>query len=114
VNYNALDPGIRETVKWLRGHFFQTTDSGDGVSKAELIASGYALDFPHVMMTAPRLTMSQAAYDLFRLLKLRGVLCVPHGKEGPHISATYDPADGSAVIVLTGVNDALLFPPPSA
>lgn len=30
---SALDPGIRRTILWLRARGFNTTDSGDGVSK---------------------------------------------------------------------------------
>lgn len=43
-----LDPGIRDVVVMLRAHGFDTTDSGDGASKADAILSGDALPFPHV------------------------------------------------------------------
>lgn len=33
VKYSALDPGIVDTVRLLRDEGFNTTDSGDGVSK---------------------------------------------------------------------------------
>jgi hypothetical protein len=41
-----LDPGIRAVVTLVRAHGFETTDSGDGMSKA----ADYdcRLDFPHV------------------------------------------------------------------
>ena len=35
INYNNLDPGIREFVRELNDAGFVTTDSGDGVSKPE-------------------------------------------------------------------------------
>lgn len=33
--YDDLDPGIVEVVRFLHGHGFETTDSGDGVSKLD-------------------------------------------------------------------------------
>ena len=33
LDVSALDPGVRDTVTLLRAHGFDTTDSGDGVSK---------------------------------------------------------------------------------
>ena len=50
INYDDLDPGIRRTVHWLRAHGFETTDSGDGVSKTQAIFDGEALDVPHAFM----------------------------------------------------------------
>lgn len=35
IDYDDLDPGIRDTVRLLRAHGFETTDSGDGVSKLQ-------------------------------------------------------------------------------
>ena len=46
----ALDPGIRDVVRYLRGKGYETTDSGDGVSKpASWFETGEALPFPHVV-----------------------------------------------------------------
>jgi len=39
IDFSLLDPGIRRTVAWLRGLGFETTDSGDGVSKHRPIES---------------------------------------------------------------------------
>jgi hypothetical protein len=51
----ALDPGIRTTVLTLRAAGFETTDSGDGVSKpAEWYAAGEALRYPHVACVISR------------------------------------------------------------
>jgi hypothetical protein len=50
LNYDALDPGIRETVRLCRQKGFHTTDSGDGVSKPE---AGRVFPFPHVVATLP-------------------------------------------------------------
>lgn len=45
-NYAELDPGIRDVVMLLRQARFDTTDSGDGVSKP---AEAIELPFPHVI-----------------------------------------------------------------
>lgn len=45
---DALDPGIRDLVIALNDAGFQTTDSGDGVSKAEDIENEDALPWAHV------------------------------------------------------------------
>lgn len=54
-DYSELDPGIRATVRLLREFGFETTDSGDGVSKPQdWYDSGEAIPFPHVVaMTTP-------------------------------------------------------------
>jgi len=55
MNYAELDPGIRDVVSLLREHGFETTDSGDGVSKpAEWYASGEAMPFPNVAAKVAR------------------------------------------------------------
>ena len=46
-NYDRLDPGIRDTVRLLREAGFETTDSGDGVSKPPLPG---VIPFPHVVV----------------------------------------------------------------
>lgn len=56
LDYDALDPGVRDAVRHLRARGFDTTDSGDGASKfrrvcgtdAEAEAAWCALPFPHV------------------------------------------------------------------
>lgn len=99
----ALDPGIRTTVQWLNQHFFTTTDSGDGVSKTDLIATGDALDMPHVFMTCdPEILVAQA-----NRLELALASIGIEATSGT-ISASYDPVDRIAVIMLLGVNDEML------
>lgn len=102
-----LDPDIRHTVMWLRSLGFDTTDSGDGRSKAELIASGDALDFPHVFMACPPAELHAEADRLHAELRKRlwskVALCEPIA-----IEANYAPIDGSGVLVLRGVDDALM------
>lgn len=103
--YAALDPGIRLVVTWLRDHGYNTTDSGDGVSKAELIAEGEALDEPHVFMTCPPATMVLEADRLYSLLERFG-----SGLDmSSRIEASYSPDDGIGVIGLFGVtSDSLI------
>ena len=48
VDYEALDPGIRHVVEMLRDAGFDTSDSGDGETKVDALASGDALPYPHV------------------------------------------------------------------
>jgi hypothetical protein len=51
----ALDPGIRATVVTLRAAGFETTDSGDGLSKLSVwVASDEAIPFPHVACVTAR------------------------------------------------------------
>jgi len=58
MNYDELDPGIRDTVRMLHANGFATTDSGDGVSKpADWYESGEAIPFPHVVVTSTPDTM---------------------------------------------------------
>lgn len=98
-----LDPGVRRTVAWLRALGFVTTDSGDGVSKAEAIAEGEAMEFPHVVMVSTPEALHQDATML--LVRLQEASVDPDAFQ---IEATYDPFRGSAIILLSGVNDSML------
>jgi hypothetical protein len=62
MNYDELDPGIRDTVRRLRDAGFDTTDSGDGVSKPkDWYESGEAMPFLHVAAaTSPDVMIAQA------------------------------------------------------
>lgn len=106
IDYEALDPGIRETVRWLNAEGFETSDSGDGHSKRDMEC---AQPFPHVAVPImPELLVKGA--DLLReLLASRGITLSAIGGENPCIQASYDPAaGGSAFIVLMNVDDSLL------
>lgn len=48
LDYEALDPGIREVVRLIRDAGYETTDSGDGISKRA--TNPDALPFPHVVV----------------------------------------------------------------
>jgi hypothetical protein len=101
LNYESLDPNIREVVRWLRGLGFQTIDSGDG-SKAP--AMECALPFPNVMMAADP---SRIAAEAHRLLEnIRALTTLPDSAFT--LEATYSPIDGHAVIALFGIGDDVL------
>lgn len=52
IDYGELDSGIREIVRKVNEAGFETTDSGDGVSKpANWYTSGEAMPFKHVAVT---------------------------------------------------------------
>lgn len=114
LNYDDLDPNIRETVRWLRGMNFDTCDSGDGVSKGlppENCECDY-LPFPHVVIRVTKQQLALDADTLARLLEAHhGIKLEPQTDEGgdePNLQASYDPADGTAVLVLVNVHDAML------
>lgn len=100
-NYDELDPGIRRTVAYLRGLGYETTDSGDGRTKAEAIAEGLALPFPHIVIRVSSSALIGYSHDLAKLMLDR----VPDG----HIEASYDPSDGIALVTVCGVADEAFF-----
>lgn len=107
---NDLNPGIRRTVLWLRSHGFATCDSGDGKTH------DYSCDrnHPYVVMRVAPDDMVPRTLDLVKLLGMVGleVVSVGHGfnSDGdslaPCIQASYDPANGIALIDLMGVCDS--------
>lgn len=118
LNWDALDPGIRETVRFLRERDFETTDSGDGVTK--LVDGddddGAILDVPHVWMVVLPEHLAAEASRLRVTLRIHDIRVKAFGAdgEGVEIQATYDPVDGTAVIGLFGLNDALLATTPTS
>lgn len=94
VNYSELDPGIRSTVEFLREHGFETTESGDGISKPQ---DQRTLHVPHVFMVVDPPKMVTESDRLYNLIKNHGYL-----KEDTHIEAAYNPTDGIAVIIFLG------------
>lgn len=110
-DFAALDPGIRRTVAWLRECEFQTTDSSDGITKPAR-GDDEAMTVPHVAIVVHKHELIVEADRLAVLLEERGhppQSLSPKAGDTPEIQATYDPANQTAVIVLLGVNDALLF-----
>lgn len=114
--YYELDKGIRDTVMWLRAEGFITTDSGDGVSKAtEQPDMAGVCEFPHVAMRVEPDMLHSEADRLWDLLMDTGIdvfaTTEVEGQEMPvvNVEATYFPASQSALILLTGVNDQMLW-----
>lgn len=106
LNYSNLDPGIRETVRRLREWGYNTVDSGDGVSKPPV---GRDLDIPHVFITVAAFgTLLIEADHLKHELRKAGIPVRAQGRAARvWIQATYDPADGTAIIGVYGLNDAM-------
>lgn len=95
-----LDPGIRLVVRWLRENDFNTTDSGDGETKADMIAEGDALDLPHVVMTVPPSRLIGEANRLRELLVAGSDL-----EQESIVEASYNPRDGVATVILYDVTN---------
>lgn len=101
LQMSDLDPGVRSFVKWLRDHGFETTDSGDGVSKP---AEAMVLEFPHVVIRV---------HDMWKLGGEANRLAFLLGKNGTvvqngEIQASYDPADGSSAIMVLDEQDRFI------
>lgn len=107
-NYEEMNPGIRQTVKWLRSLDFETTDSGDG--KTGDCECDHP--FPYVAMTVS--DPDQLIYETLRLqlqlIKL-GVKIEPMNEEGTTASlqASYDVGDKYSVIFMANIDDEKLF-----
>jgi hypothetical protein len=84
-----LDPGIRETVVYLRGNGFDTCDSGDGVTKDK---EDRAFDVPHVVCRLPVHEMV-FIFEANRLLITLGVNWT--------VEASYSANDETAVLIAT-------------
>ncbi len=94
MNYYELDPGIREDVRRVREAGFETTDSGDGVSKADADALPYA----HIAcLYKPRLwmTLGWACEDLKKVLG-----------EGWEVQGSYSTADRSYILFASKAIDS--------
>lgn len=125
--YDELDPGIRETVRWLFEHGFNPCDSGDGVSKIGTLPG--ALDQPHVFMLVSKLERIEVEVDrLNMLLEAKGIhlhglgplteeeaeelgvgfIPPQKGSVKGYLQGSYTPG-GPATIELFGVNDAILI-----
>jgi hypothetical protein len=94
---SALDPGIRDVVVRLRAAGFQTTDSGDGVSKPPAPEN---LPFPHVFVqTSPYMLIAESCRLLLFLQE--GPPIGIGAPPGFQVQGTFDPADRSAIIMVS-------------
>lgn len=101
----SLNPGIRKLVALLNANGFVTVDSGDGVTHDHDCDREYAYV---VCQTEPDLLLRETD-GLVALMAKHGVSVMAQSEDGtPCIQATYDPIDGSALIDLMNVTDAML------
>lgn len=104
IDLAELDPGIREFVRFLRMHGFDTSDSGDGVSKHPE-ARGF--DSTHVAITVEPARLCLEADRLMALLQQQGLEPMPLGPDEDDsltIEATYNPAEfGYALILVMNI-----------
>lgn len=90
IDYDALDPGIREVVRAINEWGWRTCDSGDG-SKAGVMEC--ALDHPHVFceVRGVGFALNLEAHALTALL-------VQHFGPGWYVEANYSTKDGKAFL----------------
>lgn len=100
-DYSKMNPGIVETVKFLRQHGFNTTDSGDGETRDW----DCDLGLPYVHMKVDPDSIALEAQRLMAVLKTKGVEIVEPDEEGTsqNIQATYDPVTDLAYLSLYNV-----------
>lgn len=102
-----LSPDIRDLVVWLNAQGFETTDSGDGSNYAAGMECAVPLRMVAIKVDRPG-DLAGIAERLYRLLLDHGVDFTskesdPDGSSTPQIQASYDPHDGSAVVLLLNV-----------
>jgi len=101
-DYEQLDPGIRAAVRYLRERAYDTTDSGDGVTK---LADGWPSEelilCPHVAIHACRDTFVSVSHRLLFDLEQPAARDAGLPTGTPSIEATYFPASGSAIVLVT-------------
>ena len=108
-NYDELDSGIRETVRWLRDRGYDTTDSGDGVSKGGTEQASTMLNFPHVVIRIVPNKMIHESVRLWETLVEHGIDFEPKNPGyDPGIEVNYSPLDGVATIMLLEIDDKLM------
>ena len=109
---SEINPGIRKTVAWLNENGFETCDSGDGSEH------DFECDraFAYVVIASTPAKLAEDADRLLALLRTKitvEILQMDSPEDAVNVNATYDPADGFAMLDVTGVTDAKLFPVPA-
>lgn len=95
MNAADLDPGIRAVVLRLRSAGFETTDSGDGVSKP---VDERVFEVPHVACRAVADSLLGFFGEARRLLRVLG----PPWR----VEASYCPNDDSALLLATKTEES--------
>ena len=102
-----LNPGIRKTVELLQSNGFATCDSGDGKTHDfECDRDG-----AYVCIECDPERLVHECRRLKLVLAQAGVSTEPIGSDGPSVQGSFDPANGTAVIELMGVDDSMLCDP---
>ena len=107
IKYGYLDPGIREVVRLLRGWGFNTTDSGDGVSKLKRDPDMEGvLPVPHVHCIADR---EDDVFEVARHLRER-LLVQGLTDDDFQVQVMFDPCPGNDTLTISvfGLNDEAL------
>jgi hypothetical protein len=95
LDYDTLDPGIREIVRKLNALGWNTTDSGDGCSKD--LTDPEVLPCAHVAVP-----LGDGGWGMVADAKMMlGDLRRNDFPAGFKVEATYDPADDSAILLVT-------------
>lgn len=111
INYEELDPGIRKTVRFLRAHGFDTTDSGDGVSKVNGNLDWESMGiipFPHVNIWFPIKNVQEAINEINRLHDLLNKFGIKLDGRFQNIELTYSPVRSDATIFVVGIDDTMI------
>lgn len=110
IDLEQLDSGIRETVRKLRSHGFNTTDSGDGKTKGE---DGRPV--PHVVIVVQHEHAVLETRRVEMYLRRWGLNPVPRppsddllGDRDVVVELSYNPAEPVAVIVIDHIHDGML------
>ncbi len=129
IDLNELDPGIRRTVAFLREHGFDTTDSGDGVSKFQPDSRWYVPDDPEAWSQAPHVVIRTTPDALVGLTSAVYESLVAHGinfdgpatleeameSMPPSVEGSFRPGEKVggepiAIVAVLGIDDAMMFP----
>lgn len=106
LDYEQMNPGIRDVVIFLRDNGFTTCDSGDGATRDH----DCDLPLPYVHMQIPRNSIAVEVERLAALMMQRGI--EPYNRFGmPRIEANYAPGRDFAILSLYHVTSATLMDP---
>lgn len=85
---NDINPGILNTVQWLRSHGFNTVDSGDG--KTHLYECDLPVPYVHILVRAD--DMASECKRLAALLREKGITVEPMNQDNsvPCIQCHWD------------------------
>jgi len=87
----GLSPGVKDAVLFLNKLEFETCDSGDGSNYSNGMEC--AMPFPNIIIQSTKADLFSESDRLAILFKRKGITNIT-------IEASYDPVDGSALIML--------------